>query len=220
MRNNAEEYAPYGFLDPNENLPFDKYLERISRPSQEIGGFVLGAVASVLNKNINLCFADCPPRCYLPMICSNADFVRLQLVNKLHYDLLGSNSGHYMALVKDPIITDAGPDVKSGHNANISSIDIPLNGDHSGKLLRPRMIECVLLNARGIVNKWRYLCAELFNSSCPLVIAVTETWLKPVHNSVRVISLDNYCCFRHDRAVKNGGESLLLVHNSLCPRPV
>ena len=81
------------------------------------------------------------------------------------------------------------------------------------------MIECVLLNARSIVNKWRYLCAELFNSSCPLVIAVTEK-LKPVHDSVNVISLDNYCCFRHDRAVKNGGRSLLLVHNSLCLRTV
>ena len=34
-----------------------------------------------------------------------------------------------MALVKDPIVTDAGPDVKSGHNANISSTDVPLNGD-------------------------------------------------------------------------------------------
>ena len=68
--------------------------------------------------------------------------------------------------------------------------------------------------------KWRYLCAELFNSSCSLVIAVTETWLKPVHDSVNAISLDNYCCFRHDRVVKNGGGSLLLVHNSLCPRPV
>ena len=64
------------------------------------------------------------------------------------------------------------------------------------------MIECVLLNARSIVNKWRYLCAELFNSSCPLVIAVTETWLKPVHDSVNAISLDNYCSFRHDRVVK------------------
>ena len=129
MRNNAEEYAPYGSLDPDKNLPFDKFLERISRPSQEVGEFMLGALASVLNKRINLYFVDCIPRCYLPMICSNADFVGLQLVNILHYDLLGSNSGHYMALVKDPIVTDAGSDVKSGHKANISSIDVPLNGD-------------------------------------------------------------------------------------------
>ena len=52
------------------------------------------------------------------------------------------------------------------------------------------MIECVLLNARSIVNKWRYLCAELYISSCPLVLAVTETWFKPVQDSVNVISLD------------------------------
>ena len=70
------------------------------------------------------------------------------------------------------------------------------------------------------MNKWRYLYAELFNLSCILVIAVTETWLKPVHDSVNVISLDNYCRFRHDRVVKNGGGSLLLVHNSLCPHPI
>ena len=130
MRNNAEEYAPYGSLDPMKTFDrFDKYLERISRPSQKVGEFVLGALASVLNKRINLYFADYPPQCYLPMICSNADFVRLQHVNILHYNLLGSNSGYYMALVKDPIVTDAGPDVKSGHNANNSSIDAPLNGD-------------------------------------------------------------------------------------------
>ena len=63
------------------------------------------------------------------MICSNADFVHLQHVNILHNDLLGSNSGHYMALVTDPIVTDAGSDVKSGHNTNISSIDVSLNSD-------------------------------------------------------------------------------------------
>ena len=129
MRNNAEEYAPYESLDTDENLPFDKFLERIYRPSQEVGEFVLGALASVLNKRINLYFTDCSPQCYLPMICRNDDFVRLQHVNILHYDLSGSNSGHYMALVKDLIVTDAGPDVKSGHNANITSIDVPLNGD-------------------------------------------------------------------------------------------
>ena len=129
MRNKAEEYALYGSLDPDENLPFDKYLERISRPSQEVGEFVLGALASALNKRSNLYFADCPPRCYLPMIYSNADFVYLQHVNILHYDLLGSNSGYYMALVKDPFVTDTGPDVKSGHNANYFSIDIPFIGD-------------------------------------------------------------------------------------------
>ena len=53
-----------------------------------------------------------------------------------------------------------------------------------------------------------------------MVIAVTETWLKPVHDLVNVISLDKYCCFRHDRVVKNGGGSFLIVHNSLRPRPV
>ena len=34
------------------------------------------------------------------------------------------------------------------------------------------------------------------------------------------IYIDNYCCFRHGRAVKNGGGSLLLMHNSLCPHLV
>ena len=66
------------------------------------------------------------------------------------------------------------------------------------------MTACVLLNSRSIVNKSRYLCAELFNSSCLLVIAVTETWFEPVYDSVNVISLDNYC-FRYDCVVKNGG---------------
>ena len=70
------------------------------------------------------------------------------------------------------------------------------------KTLKYKSLKECLLNARSIVNKWRYLCAKLFNSSYPLVIAVTETWLKPVHDSVNVISLDNYCCFRHDCVVK------------------
>ena len=130
MRNNAEEHAPYRSLDPMRTFDrFDKYSERISRPSQEVGEFVLRALASVLNKRINLYFVDYSPRRYLPMICSNANFVRLQHVNILHNNLLGSNSGYYMALVKDPTVTDVGPDVKSGHNANNSSINVPLNGD-------------------------------------------------------------------------------------------
>ena len=62
MHNNAEEYVPYGSLNPDENLPFDKYLKRISKPSQEVSEFVLGLLASVLNNRINLYFADCPPR--------------------------------------------------------------------------------------------------------------------------------------------------------------
>ena len=88
MRNNAEEYALYGSFDPDENIRFNHYLERISRHSQEVGEFVLGALTrlSVLNKCINLYFADCPPQCYLPMICINADFVCLQHVNIMHYD--------------------------------------------------------------------------------------------------------------------------------------
>ena len=113
MRNNAEDYAPFGSLDPDENLTFDKYLERISKPSQEVGEFVLGALASVLNKCINLYFADCSPWCYFPI--SNAEFIRQQQINILHYDLLGSHSGHYMSLLKDRIVTDTDPDIKSGH---------------------------------------------------------------------------------------------------------
>ena len=53
MCNNAEEYVPYGSSNPDENLPFDKYMERISRPSEEVDEFVLGAPARVQNKRIN-----------------------------------------------------------------------------------------------------------------------------------------------------------------------
>ena len=111
MRNNAEDYAPFGSLDPDENFTFDKYLKRISKPSQEVGEFMLGALASVLNKCINLYFAECPPRCYFPM--SNGEFIRQQQINILHYDLLGSNSGHYMALLKDRIVTDTNNSMKT-----------------------------------------------------------------------------------------------------------
>ena len=88
MSNNVEEYALYGSFDLDENIRFNHYLEKRSRPSQKVCEFVLGTLArlSVLNKCINLYFADCPPRCYFPMICSNADFVCLQHVNIMHYD--------------------------------------------------------------------------------------------------------------------------------------
>ena len=61
MRDNPEQFKQFGDLDPDEMLPFDKYLLKISRPTQEVGEFVLSAIASILIKDIRVYYGDGKP---------------------------------------------------------------------------------------------------------------------------------------------------------------
>lgn len=67
------------------------------------------------------------------------------------------------------------------------------------------------LNARSIRNKLCPLKAMIATYN-PSVVAITETWL---HSEIPDIVIDNYSCFRCDRALGVGGGVLLLVKNSI-----
>ena len=101
MRDNPEQFTQFGDLDPDEMLPFDKYLLKISRPTQEVGEFVLSAIASILMKDIRVYYGDGKPRVYCPHFCIGDNESSFNCINILYYDMLNSNSGHYMALTKD-----------------------------------------------------------------------------------------------------------------------
>ena len=80
----------------------------------------------------------------------------------------------------------------------------------------PRMVECILFNARSIVNKWSYLCVELL-SFWPNVkiIAITETWV--IADNTDLFNLNGFYCFHSHRGNKCGGGTMLLVYESLYP---
>lgn len=91
MRGNAADFIPY--LN-DEDLPFSEYLDRISRPNQQVGECALNAISNVLGKQVKVYFGDCEPNSYKPK-WSDSD----RLINVLYHDLTLSNNGHYMALV-------------------------------------------------------------------------------------------------------------------------
>ena len=101
MRDNPEQFTQFGDLDPDEMLPFDKYLLKISRPTQEVGEFVLSAIANILMKGIRVYYGDGKSRVYFPHFCIGDNESSFNCINILYYDVLNSNSGHYMALTKD-----------------------------------------------------------------------------------------------------------------------
>lgn len=56
--------------------------------------------------------------------------------------------------------------------------------------------------------------AELFNDSSPLLLALTETWLR---TDTLGCTLRDYSSFRADRSGKVGGGVMLMIHDSLRP---
>lgn len=91
----------------------------------------------------------------------------------------------------------------------------------TGKLNVPRTnsVDCILFNARSVVNKWQYLLTEMFLHACPKIIVITETWLKPCLPD-NLFTLCGYSCARCDRAVRHGGGVMVFVHDSLYPHSV
>jgi hypothetical protein len=98
MRQNSSFFTQFGAAEPGYHFAtFDDYLDKISNPCEEVGDFVLNAIANVLQKTINVYFADCPPRSYTPNDLDDGAGI-----NIIFRDLLISNSGHYMALIQQP----------------------------------------------------------------------------------------------------------------------
>ena len=85
-------------VDPDENLSYDNYLDKISHPNQQVGELVLHALPKVLKKRIKVYYADCPPREYPTSTNENKDF---DCIHIIYRDISSTNNGHYMALVKN-----------------------------------------------------------------------------------------------------------------------
>ena len=76
------------------------------------------------------------------------------------------------------------------------------------------VIQCVLVNARSIVNKWRNLTTELFVNAQPFIIVITKTWLKHDFED-HMFNLNGYCNIRCNRINKYGDGVMLLARDSL-----
>ena len=73
-------------------------------------------------------------------------------------------------------------------------------------------INCVLLNARSIVNKLHDLDNLLSTSNLGL-ICITETWLNPSINDSLLCNGHNYSIFRKDRTSHGGGVCLIVSND-------
>ena len=83
-------------------------------------------------------------------------------------------------------------------------------------VLRDSSLQCLLLNARSIVNKFDIFEAYV-SSSVPDIIGVTESWSTPCIRDSELM-LNGYDMFRCDRPTNNmGGGVLLYVRSELKP---
>ena len=73
--------------------------------------------------------------------------------------------------------------------------------------------QCYYTNIQSVKNKFDEF-ADKINNIKPLIIGLTETWLKPEIQDAEVY-LRGYELFRCDRPVVNGGGALMYIHESL-----
>jgi hypothetical protein len=111
MRNNEAFFTDYGDLDPDEKLPFRSYLDKISNPTQQVGEFVLIAIANVLHKPVRVFHGGGPPHVYSPSVNDSAGIESSNYINILFRELSSENNGHYYALVNI--------------NHNLSTVNVP-----------------------------------------------------------------------------------------------
>ena len=71
----------------------------------------------------------------------------------------------------------------------------------------------ILLNIRSMLNKMSNLRSFIILSK-PLVLLITETWLKPDISDLTV-AIDHYHCYRCDRTFGGGGGTAIYVHSSV-----
>ena len=77
--------------------------------------------------------------------------------------------------------------------------------------------QCYYTNIQSVKNKFDEF-EDRINSIKPLIIGLTETWLKPEIQDAEVF-LRVYELFRCDRPVVNGGGALMYIHESLSSNP-
>ena len=117
MRANVTYCNNITSCDPNENLPFDKYLDKIEKPLQMVGKNMFRAIANVISKPLRVYYCQSAPRVYYtdssPVNNSDRKSVEMinieNCVNLLYNDGASTNTGHYKALITN-MECNASPD--------------------------------------------------------------------------------------------------------------
>ena len=79
MHANATYYNNITSYDSDENLPFDKYLDKIETPQQMVGQYVLRAIANVVSKPLRIYYCQFAPRVYYPVSILSTILIASQL---------------------------------------------------------------------------------------------------------------------------------------------
>ncbi len=103
MRDHPNDFDVLGNVDYDENLPFNAYLDKITQPSQEVGEYVLPALANTIGRPIKLYYSNGDPRIYTPLAPIDVSLPAGDSweVNIIFRDTLANNHGHYMALLRN-----------------------------------------------------------------------------------------------------------------------
>ena len=73
MRQHFIEFSSIAEKDPDENLPFNKYQDKIAWPHQMVEDNVLGAVTNDIQKSIKLYYCGSKPQLYFPVGGANTN---------------------------------------------------------------------------------------------------------------------------------------------------
>ena len=77
----------------------------------------------------------------------------------------------------------------------------------------PRALHVVHINAEDLIYHFADV-HEIFNSNLIPVIMISETWLKPFHNS-SIVHISGYNLIRHDRVGKGGGGVCMYIAENI-----
>ena len=83
IRANVIYFNDFTSCDPDENLPFDKYLDKIEKPQQMVGEYMLRAIANVVSKPSRVYYCQSAPRVYYPdsSPVNNSDHKSVEVIN-------------------------------------------------------------------------------------------------------------------------------------------
>ena len=98
MRQHFTEFSSIAERDPNKNLPSEKYLDKIARPHQMVGDYLLDAATNVIQKSITLYCCGLKPQLYSPAGDADTDADK-ECICLLYGDASSANAGHYQASV-------------------------------------------------------------------------------------------------------------------------
>ena len=101
IKDHSDQFKEIVRVDPDENLPFEKYLAKIASPSALIGEYVLPVIATIVKKPVKVYYCQAAPRVYRPAELNDTSNKAVgDCVNILYCDIASTNAGHYKALVE------------------------------------------------------------------------------------------------------------------------